>query len=73
MRIYVGNLSFKSTNDSLKAFFEGFGAVSDAHIALDRETQRSRGFGFVTMDNDDEARAAIEGTNGKDFDGRTIN
>ena len=72
MRIYVGNLSFKSSNEGLKAYFESFGAVADAHIAMDRETGRARGFGFVTMDNDTEAKAAIEGLNGKELDGRAL-
>ncbi len=73
MRIYVGNLSFTSTEDSLAAAFGEHGQVDDVKIIADRDTGRSRGFGFVTMDHDDEARAAIEAMNGSQLDGRTIN
>jgi len=59
MRIYVGNLPFSTTEDSLRATFEAHGQVESASIVIDRETGRSRGFGFVEMRNDSEAQAAI--------------
>jgi len=68
--LYVGNLSYDTTNDSLRAAFEEFGTVTDAKVITDRETGRSRGFGFVEMsDGGEEAIAAL---NGKELDGRTI-
>ncbi len=70
--IYVGNLSFDVTDASLQEAFAAFGAVSKANVVTDRETGRSRGFGFVEMGNDEEGAAAIEGLNGKDLGGRTI-
>lgn len=72
MEIYVGNISFGVTEGDLQDAFEQFGAVSQLKIITDRETGRSRGFGFVTMDNADEAKAAIEGLNGQDMDGREL-
>lgn len=71
-KLYVGNVSYDSTDESLKAAFEQFGAVDSATILKDRETGRSRGFGFVEMSNDEEAQAAIEGMDGKDLDGREL-
>ncbi len=73
MKIYVGNLSFGSTEEGIQAAFGAFGSVEEVHIVTDRETGRSRGFAFVTMPNDDEARAAMEAMNGKELDGRTLN
>lgn len=72
MRLYVGNLAFSTTNDELKAAFEQFGAVESATVIMDRETGRSKGFGFVDMGNDEEAKAAIEGLDGKPLGGRNI-
>jgi len=72
MRIYVGNLSFQTDENGLRAAFSEFGEVEDANIILDRETGRSRGFGFVTMPDDAEARAAIDALNGADLDGRSL-
>jgi len=72
VKIYVGNLSYSTDNDGLRAAFEAFGAVSSAEVVIDRNTSRSRGFGFVEMANDDEAKAAIDGLNSKDLDGRPI-
>ena len=72
MEIYVGNISFGLTEGDLQDAFEQFGAVSQLKIVTDRETGRSRGFAFVTMDSADEARAAIEGLNGQDLDGREL-
>ncbi|MSR18665.1 MAG: RNA-binding protein, partial [Phycisphaerales bacterium] len=72
VKIYVGNLSYNSNEDSLRAHFGQYGAVSDVFIAKDRETGRSRGFGFVTMPDDAQARTAIEKTNGQQVDARTL-
>lgn len=72
MKIYVGNLSYSTDNDGLRAAFEQFGAVTSAEVVFDRNTNRSRGFGFVEMPTDDEAKAAIEGLDSKDLDGRPI-
>lgn len=72
LRIYVGNLSYDMTTDGLREYFEQFGQVNDATVVSDRMTGRSRGFGFVEMANDDEGRAAIEATNGKELDGRSL-
>jgi RNA recognition motif-containing protein len=72
LKIYVGNLSFDTSEDGLRAAFSEFGEVEEAILITDRETGRPRGFGFVTMP-DDAARAAIEAMNGKELDGRTLN
>lgn len=72
MNLFVGNLSYNTTEDSLRDAFEAFGQVSSAAIIMDRETGRSRGFGFVEMPSDDEAKAAIEGLNATDLDGRPL-
>ena len=72
MRLYVGNLAFSTTNDELKAAFEQFGTVESATVIMDRETGRSKGFGFVDMGNDEEAKAAIEGLDGKPISGRNV-
>ncbi|HZW10113.1 MAG TPA: RNA-binding protein, partial [Phycisphaerales bacterium] len=71
MRIYVGNLPFSATEDSLRSVFEAHGAVMSASVIIDRETGRSRGFGFVEM-NDADGPAAIEALNGQDMDGRAL-
>ncbi|MCA9242450.1 MAG: RNA-binding protein [Phycisphaerales bacterium] len=72
MRIFVGNISYKSTEDSLRAAFAAHGEVSNASILIDRETGRSRGFGFIEMPNEDEARSAIAALNGSELDGRAM-
>ncbi|MCC7204700.1 MAG: RNA-binding protein [Phycisphaeraceae bacterium] len=72
MKIYVGNLSFKTTEDGLREIFSQHGGVDEVAIVTDRETGRSRGFGFVTMGSDDEAKAAIEALNGTEIEGRTL-
>ena len=72
MRIYVGNLPFSCTEDELRNHFGSFGAVTSAAIVIDRETGRPRGFGFVEMANDEEARKAIAGTNGQQLGGRAL-
>jgi RNA recognition motif-containing protein len=71
-RIYVGNLSYTTTEENLQDAFAAFGSVKSASILTDRETGRSRGFGFVEMESDDEAEAAINGMNGADLDGRRL-
>lgn len=72
MKIYVGNISFRSTEDGLRDLFGQFGQVDEASIVTDRETGRSRGFAFVTMSDSNAAQQAIEALNGKEFDGRTL-
>ena len=72
MNLYVGNLPFSTNSDDLETAFAAHGTVSSAQVIMDRETGRSRGFGFVEMDNDDEGRAAIEGLDGSELDGRRI-
>ncbi len=72
MKIYVGNLSFDTTEDSLRNAFAEFGDVEDVAVITDRDTGRPRGFAFVTM-ADSTARAAIDALNGKELDGRTLN
>lgn len=70
--IFVGNLPFSSTEDSLRSLFEQFGELQQVKIMTDRATGRSRGFGFVEMSNDDDAQKAIVALNGKDFEGRKL-
>lgn len=72
MNIFVAKLNFKTRSEDLQKEFEKYGQVTSAKIVKDRETGRSKGYGFVEMPNDDEARAAIEGLNEKEFDGRVI-
>ncbi|MEZ4984605.1 MAG: RNA-binding protein [Saprospiraceae bacterium] len=72
MNIFVAKLNFATTDEGLQAAFEAFGEVSSAKVITDRETGRSRGFGFVEMPNDDEGLAAIEALNETELDGRTI-
>ncbi len=73
MNIFVGNLSYSSSDESIRTLFEQHGEVASAKVITDRDTGRSRGFGFVEMPNDEEANAAIEAMNGKDLDGRSLN
>ncbi len=70
--LFVGNMSFQTTEADLKAMFEPFGQVARVHIAMDRETGRSRGFAFVEMPNDAEAAKAMQGLDGKDVGGRNL-
>jgi len=70
--IYVGNLTWECTADDLLAVFQEHGSVSRAQVITDRETGRSRGFGFVEMDDDAEAQKAIEALNGADYQGRPL-
>lgn len=72
MNIYVSNLSFKLQDEDLKQVFTAFGEVTSAKVIRDNQSGRSRGFGFVEMSSDDDARAAIEKLNGTEVDGRTI-
>jgi len=72
MNIYVGNLSFNSNDGGLREVFAEFGNVVSAKVVMDRETDRSRGFGFVEMDNSDEANAAIKALDGAELDGRNL-
>jgi cold-inducible RNA-binding protein len=71
--IFVGNLSFSSTEESIRSMFERYGAVNSARIMTDRDTGRSRGFAFVEMENEAEADQAITALNGSTVDGRAIN
>ena len=70
--LFVGNMSFQTTESALRELFASFGQVSRVHIATDRETGRSRGFAFVEMPNDDDAAKAIAGLDGKEFGGRNL-
>jgi len=72
LKIYVGNLSFDTREDDLTREFSVYGEVASANVISDRDTGRSRGFGFVDMPSDTEAQAAIAGLNGKDMMGRTL-
>ena len=71
MKLYVGNLSFRTTDDDLQAAFQAFGTVSDVALITDHNTGQSRGFAFVTMASRAEAEAAVEGLQGHELDGRT--
>ena len=72
MKLYVGNLSFQSSSQDLEDLFAGIGAVESATVVEDRETGRSRGFGFVEMANQEDGEKAIAELNGTDFNGREI-
>jgi cold-inducible RNA-binding protein len=73
MKIYIGNMSFDTTEDQLREAFESFGEVTSVNIISDRDTGRPRGFAFVEMATQEEATAAIGGLNGKDLNGRELN
>jgi len=72
MNMYVSNLSFHTTDENLRELFQKFGTVSSAKVITDRESGRSRGFGFVEMSAEKEAREAIQGLNNKEIEGRAI-
>lgn len=72
MKIYVGNMSFNTSEDSLRELFSQHGEVREVAVVMDRETGRPRGFGFVTMENASEAQAAMTALNGAELDGRTL-
>ena len=71
-KLYVGNLSYNTTEEGLRNLFSGFGSVASVKIIIDRETNNSKGFGFIEMSSDEEAAAAIAGTNGQEYDGRQL-
>jgi RNA recognition motif-containing protein len=71
-KLFVGNLSFNTTENDLQDAFAAFGTVTEANLMVDRMTNRPRGFGFVTMSTEAEAQKAIEGMHGKDLDGRAL-
>jgi len=71
-KLFVGNLSFNTTENDLNDAFAAFGTVTEANLMMDRATSRPRGFGFVTMSSAEEAQKAIDGLNGKDLDGRAL-
>jgi cold-inducible RNA-binding protein len=71
-KLYVGNLSYETTDSALEALFAEFGTVQSAQVIMDRDTGRSKGFGFVEMGNDSEAQAAIAGLSGKMVGGRSL-
>lgn len=71
-RLFVGSLSWNTNDDQLRDFFATVGTVTSANVIVDRESGRSKGFGFVEMSSDEEAKAAIDQLNGKELDGRAI-
>lgn len=71
--LFVGSLAYATTDDTLKAHFEQIGPVVSARVITDRDSGRSKGFGFVEMENDDDNQKAVDQLNGKDLDGREIN
>ena len=73
MKIFVGGLSWGTDTEGLKSAFEQFGSVSEAIVVTDRDTGRSRGFGFVTFENSEDAQKAIEEMNNSELDGRRLN
>jgi len=72
MKIYVGNLSFNTSESQMREMFEAHGSVASASMVMDRETGRPRGFGFVEMNDDSQARAAMTALHGKNVDGRDL-
>ena len=72
MNIYVGNLSYSTSDDQLRAYFEEYGVVDSARVIMDRDSGRSKGFGFVEMSNANEANTAIEALNGREIEGRSL-
>ena len=71
-KLFVGNLSFNTTENDLQDAFAAYGTVTETNLMMDRETGRPRGFGFITMSSSEEAQKAIEAMNGKDMDGRAL-
>ncbi|MCQ2611727.1 MAG: RNA-binding protein [Treponema sp.] len=71
-KVYIGNLSYNTTEETLRNQFSQFGNVESVKIMLDKFTQKSKGFGFIEMTDEDEARAAISGLNQKEIDGRKV-
>ena len=73
MKLYVGNLSFETTENDLQDLFEQHGTVNEVQLMMDRMTGKSRGFAFVTMNDGEQAKAAMGATNGKELNGRALN
>ena len=73
MKIYVGNLSYSTSEEDIRTAFAAFGTVDSADLIMDRSTGRSKGFGFVEMSVDSEGQAAMDALNGKDVNGRSLN
>ncbi len=73
MKIYIGNMSFDTTEETVRQAFEAYGEITSINLISDRDTGRPKGFGFVEMSSDDQAKAAIAGLNGTDMGGRTVN
>ena len=73
MKLYVGNLSFETTENDLQDLFEPHGAVNEVHLMMDKMTGKSRGFAFITMNDDTQANAAMSALNGKELNGRALN
>jgi RNA recognition motif-containing protein len=71
--LFIGSLAYATTDDSLKAHFEQIGPVASARVIMDRDSGRSKGFGFVEFENDEDNQKAVDQLNGKELDGRTIN
>jgi RNA recognition motif-containing protein len=71
-KLFVGNLSFNTSENDLQDAFAAYGTVTETNLMMDRMTNRPRGFGFVTMSTPEEAQAAIDGLHGKDLDGRAL-
>jgi RNA recognition motif-containing protein len=72
MKLFIGNIAYATSEETLREFFEEFGPLRSVKIATDRETGRSRGFGFIEIDDDAQARAAIESRNGQSLDGKQL-
>jgi len=71
-KLFVGSLAYTATDDDLSAFFAAAGTVVSAKVIMDRDTNRSKGFGFVEMSSDEEAKAAVDQLNGKELNGRAV-
>lgn len=71
--LFIGSLAYATTDDTLKAHFEQIGPVASARVITDRDSGRSKGFGFVEFENDDDNQKAVDQLNGKELDGRAIN
>ena len=72
MKIYVGNLSYNMTDQEMEKLFATFGAVTESKVIMDRESGRSKGFGFIEMTNQEEGEEAIKQLDGKEIDGKTV-
>ncbi|MEV5509034.1 RNA recognition motif domain-containing protein [Streptomyces orinoci] len=72
VRVYVGNLSWKTTDETLREAFSDYGELVHAEVIMDRQTGRSRGFGFVSFDSAEEAEAAVNGMQQQNIDGRSV-